>query len=366
MKKNRILIVTAILAIAVILSGCATGPRVTDSPGVALSGDMVFVAYNFSFYGLSIPDERIEWSFPQDSNNRTYFLAQPLVADDYVYIGDSDNNFYKINIETGNAEWTFDQAKGFFVGLAAEEDGIVYAPSNDGKVYAIDADGKLLWPFETGHFIWAQPQIANDVVYIGSMDHFVYAVNKSDGQEIWKYEMGGAIVNSILLSEDESTLYVGSIGNEIIALDASLEDISDEERVLWSFDADGDLGSVWGRAILVDNVLYFADTTGNIYALDSETGEEVWSNPIIFSGSIIGGLTALEDGFVFATEEGNIRGYNFDQSPMPEWNMNEEVEIFQAPVVNDEYLAVGTLGGDDLFYVFDLNGNEVFSGIPEE
>ncbi len=363
MKKYRILIVTAILAIAVILSGCVPGPRVTGSPGIALSEDIVFVAYGNFIYGMNAPTKSVEWYFPDESNNKIVFYAQPLVAGDYVYIGDLANNFYKINIETGNSEWTFSEAKGYFVGLAAEENGIVYAPSNDGNVYAIDSSGEELWRFETGHFVWAQPQVNEDVIYIGSMDHYVYAVDKSSGEEIWSFEMGGAVIASPTLNEDSSVLYAGSIGNEMVALDTSAE--NDEDRVLWHFDADGDLGSVWGSAILVDNTLYFADTNGYVYALDAATGEEIWPSPIEFAGTIIGGLTALEDGFVFATEEGDIQGYNFDRSSMPEWNKNIEGEIFQAPVVTDEYLAVGAIGGEELFYLYDLDGTLVWSETPE-
>lgn len=363
MKKYRILIVIAIVAIAVILSGCTTGPRVTGSPGMALSEDTVYVAYGNFVYKMNSSTKNVEWSFPDESSNKIIFYAQPLVAGDFVYVGDLANNFYKINIETGNDEWTFSEAKGYFVGLAAEEDGIVYAPSNDGNVYAIDANGNELWRFETGHFVWAQPQINEDLIYIGSMDHYVYAVDKSSGEEIWSYEMDGAVIGAPTLNEDSSVLYAGSIGNEMVALNTSAQ--SDEDRVLWRFDAGGELGSIWGSAILVDDTLYFADTNGYIYALDAYTGEEVWPGPIEFSGTIIGGLTALEDGFVFATEEGDIQGYYFDRSSMPEWNKNVEGEIFQAPVVNDKYLVVGAIGGEDLFYLYDLDGTLIWSETPE-
>jgi outer membrane protein assembly factor BamB len=363
MKKYRVLIIIAILAVAVILSGCVPGPRVTGSPGVALSGELVFVGYGNFIFGMNTETKSVEWHFPDESNNKVVFTAQPLVVGDAVYVGDLANNFYKINIETGNEEWTFAEAKGYYVGLAAEENGIVYAPSNDGNVYAIDPDGQEIWRFSTNHFVWAQPQINDDVIYVGSMDHSVYAVDKISGEMIWQYEMGGAVISPPLLNEDGTILFASSIGKEMVALDTTAD--NDEDRVLWSFNAGGALESVWGKAILVDNTLYFADTSGKIFALDADNGEEIWPGPIEFSGTIIGGLTAIEDGFVFATEEGDIQGYRFDRSSMPEWNKNIGGEIFQAPVVSEDFLAVGAIGADNLFYLYDLEGNLVWEETPE-
>ena len=363
MKKYRILIIIAILAVAVILSGCVPGPRVTGSPGVAISDELVFVAYGNAIFAMNTSAKTVEWDFPDESNNRIVFTAQPLVAGDYVYVGDLANNFYKINIETGNAEWTFTEAKGYYVGLAAEEDGIVYAPSNDGNVYAIGPNGEEIWRFTTGHFVWAQPRINDDVIYVGSMDHFVYAVDKISGEKIWEFEMGGAVISPPILNESGTILFAGSIGKEMVALDTTKDDIDD--RVIWSFNAGGELDSVWGNAILVDNTLYFADTSGKIFALDADSGEEIWPNPIEFSGTIIGGLAQLGDGFVFATEEGDIQGYRFDRSSMPEWNKNIEGEVFQAPVVTDEYLAVGAIGAENVLYLYDLDGNLIWSETPE-
>jgi len=362
MKKYRILILTAIIGIGLILSGCVPGPRVTGSPGLDISDEMVFVAYGNFTYAVNLETKVVEWGFPEESSNKIVFYAQPLVTNDFVYVGDVANNFYKIDSQTGNEVWTFSDAKGFFIGQAAIEDDIVYAPSNDGFVYALDANGEELWRFETDHYVWAQPQISDDVVYIASMDHFVYAVSKDEGTEIWKHKMNGAVISSPALSSDGTVLYVGSMGKEMVALDTTAD--VDEDHVLWSFNADGDLNTVWGKPLLVEDTLYFTDSTGKIYALDAATGETVWPRPIEFSGSIIGGLTKLNDGFVFATESGDIQAYGFDGTLI--WQRSIEGEIIQAPVINAEYLVVGAVDAEELIYVFDLDGNPIWSDTPEK
>ena len=58
----------------------------------------------------------------------------------------------------------------------AIEDGVVYFGSGDGYLYAVDTvDGAELWKAATGDEITSSPAIADGVVYIGSRDGNVYA-----------------------------------------------------------------------------------------------------------------------------------------------------------------------------------------------
>ena len=68
--------------------------------------------------------------------------------------------------------------------------GVVYAGSEDGKVYALDAaDGSELWSFPTGGSC-SVGAVVDGVVYAGSADHKVYALDAADGSEIWSYTGG--------------------------------------------------------------------------------------------------------------------------------------------------------------------------------
>src|SRR5439155_27216239 len=66
----------------------------------------------------------------------------------------------------------------------AVANGVVYVGSGDHKVYALDATtGALLagWPYTTGGAVLSSPVVANGVVYVGSADHKVYALNANTG-----------------------------------------------------------------------------------------------------------------------------------------------------------------------------------------
>ncbi len=81
--------------------------------------------------------------------------------------------------------------------------------------------GKLVWDFTTGGPIWAQPATDPNCgcVYVASMDHKVYSLDASDrGNEMGKLDLGWCMVGTPAVSTD-GTLYVGTFGKEMIALE---------------------------------------------------------------------------------------------------------------------------------------------------
>src|SRR5258708_12433647 len=52
---------------------------------------------------------------------------------------------------------------------------------------------KIKWQFQTGGQILSSPVVADGVVYFGSNDHFLYAVDLASGAQKWKFETGRRI-----------------------------------------------------------------------------------------------------------------------------------------------------------------------------
>ncbi len=351
MKKSHLLLITLFIGLTLLMSACMPGPRVVDAPGLSMDDTDVFVSYSSFVYSLDASKGTVNWSYPEQASTQIVFYAPPLVTDDAVFIGDLANEFHKLDKATGQELWGYPGAEGFYLGQAAILDGVVYAPNNDGTLYALDAEnGSLLWTFKTGHYLWAQPQIMNDVIYLGSMDHFVYAISL-DGQEIWSKELSGAVTGAPILNEDGSMLFVGSLDNEMIALDTA----SGEE--VWTF---GTSQSVWGTSILADGRLIFTDSAGTVYAVDAESGEALWQTST--SAEIVGGVSSIGDGFVVATKEGQLRAFDFDGGA--KWEASLEGEIYQAPVANNDLLVTGLINGGELVYGFNLTGVQLWSTTP--
>ena len=51
----------------------------------------------------------------------------------------------------------------------------------------MQTDGAKLWNYTTGGVVFSSPAVVGGVVYIGSTDNNVYALNATDGAKLWNY-----------------------------------------------------------------------------------------------------------------------------------------------------------------------------------
>jgi len=77
-----------------------------------------------------------------------------------------------------------------------------FAGSNDNNVYALDkSDGSQLWSFATGDDVDSGIAVDDTAVYAGSDDNNVYGIDKSDGSQIWSFTTGDNVRSGIGLSQ---------------------------------------------------------------------------------------------------------------------------------------------------------------------
>ncbi len=118
-------------------------------------------------------------------------------------------------------KWSYTTGGGVYSSPAVAN-GVVYVGSGDYKVYALNAStGALLWSYTTSYSVESSPAVANGVVYVGSFDSvdygYVYALNASTGALLWSYATGQvesspAVANGLV--------YIGSDEGFAVALNA--------------------------------------------------------------------------------------------------------------------------------------------------
>ena len=59
------------------------------------------------------------------------------------------------------------------------------------------------------------------VMFVGSDDHHIYAVDAKTGTQKWNFTTGGLVVLSPALSQDGSMVFVGSSDHHLYAVDAT-------------------------------------------------------------------------------------------------------------------------------------------------
>ena len=70
------------------------------------------------------------------------------------------------------------------VSSPAAANGVVYVGSLDQKLYALDAsNGHVLWTATTGERIYSSPAVADGMVFVGSHDHNLYAFALDAGND---------------------------------------------------------------------------------------------------------------------------------------------------------------------------------------
>jgi outer membrane protein assembly factor BamB len=98
--------------------------------------------------------------------------------------------------------------------------GVVYVGSWDDNLYALNAStGALLWSYATGAPVLSSLAVANGVVYVGSdyPDDKVYALNAKTGALLWSYTTGTVEYSSPAVSN--GVVYLGSYDHNLYAFD---------------------------------------------------------------------------------------------------------------------------------------------------
>ena len=91
----------------------------------------------------------------------------------------------------GNLKWAF-KTNGKIFSSPIVHDGIVYVGSEDGNLYAIqEKTGKVHWKFKTEGAVHSSPAIFKNMVYVGSFDGYYYAIDAKTGHLKWKFKTGG-------------------------------------------------------------------------------------------------------------------------------------------------------------------------------
>lgn len=205
------------------------------------------------------------------------------------------------------------------------------------KYYGSGARKTAAWEYPTGNAIEANPGAGNGVVYIGSTDNNVYAVNVANGRQAWKYQAGTVTANPsvvgdiVCLSTNEGHFSALHVANGAVAweLDTKMPAtykptwavnggsviVARELAALQAYDAATGAKGVsfttqepYVLALSADQgVLYALDATGILYAFTAATGAEIWHQQLFSSDNLPGtGLTVDGGSIYLGTTSGTV------------------------------------------------------------
>ncbi len=215
--------------------------------------------------------------------------------------------------------------------------GVVYVGSDDGYMYALDAaTGAKQWAYWTGGSQVADdPAVVGGMVYFGSLEnHTLYALDAASGTKKWAYPTGGPIVSSPAVVG--GVVYVGSEDNTLYAFDAAT---GAKKWTYWT------RGGIDSSPAVVDGVVYVGSGDGNVYALDAATGARKWAyqtgNPVEASPAVAKGVVYVgsHDGYMYALDAA---------TGAKKWTYRTRGPMFSPPTVANGVVYVGA-GWDNLY-----------------
>ena len=211
---------------------------------------------------------------------QTMFRGDP--AHTGVYSGPAPREFHGLRwkFPTGNR----------IVASPVIDGQVIYFGSDDGNIYAVDSEtGRQIWKTKTRGPVSATPAIANGMLYVGSYDGNFYALDLKAGELKWKFATGGerrfeakglhgmqpknqtiADPFDIFLSSPAvvgNSVYFGSGDGNVYCLDAK------SGALTWKFKT-GDV--VHASPAFADNTVFVGSWDSYFYAIDANSGKEKW------------------------------------------------------------------------------------------
>jgi eukaryotic-like serine/threonine-protein kinase len=200
----------------------------------------------------------------------------------------------------------------------------------------------VIWHFLAGSLVQSTPAVANDVLYVGSQDHNLYALNSVTGKELWSFTAHRRILTSSPAVAG-SLVYVTDEDQYLYAVNAT------SGIKQWTFTAPGIDHS---SPSVVNGFLYLASSDGILYALNASTGGLQWQFNTGTGQPLTTPAVAGSDAFV-GSADGHVYAVNLTNHLLA-WSFSVPLESTSAPTVVGGLVYVGA--GHRLYAINAANG----------
>ena len=308
-----------------------------------------------TLFALDSTSGALVWSFPLDGNSQ---WAGACYENGRVFAVNGSGLMRAFDGQTGAVIWTVQlPGQSSFSSAPTVSDGVIYTSGagSGGTAYAVSANsGALLWTRSVINGSWSSPAVTSDGVYVSYSCPNVYKLDPATGASVWQHTTGCSggggkapvLYNGRLYVRDFSDVIFDSQTGAIIGSFVSkhtpafsgnrgfflngpdgfgsfgtlqARDVN-TGAVLWNFSGDGTLQSA---VLVVNDFVYVGSAQGRLYAVDAETGQQVWvtntgsSVPYVDEHNVSQPLTsfAAGEGLLVVPTTTTLIAYERDTTP---------------------------------------------------
>ena len=241
--------------------------------------------------------------------------------------------------------------------LVSTSDAMIYVGSDDHWIYAIHMPtGKVKWKIETKEDTGSTCAFSPDglMVYCGADDSYMRAMHVGNGSLVWAFKTGNRVISSTIVDEF-GMLYFGSLDHNMYALFSN-------GSLKWKKNING---AIWSTAAVdsENDVIYIAtentNAEFNVFALKKQNGDVIWKKFSSYGFNSSPKLNPLTremylcdrggNVYIFETSKGSLK-YRFD--------VNDTGGITSTPDVHDSRILF-TASSSGKLIAFEVNTKQV-------
>ncbi len=346
-----------------------TGKGIFSSPVVDANERVYIGSADRNFYVFN-RDGKVDWTFPTGEIIDSAALLSEENGQLRVTVPSGDGFLYHLDAAPGITDprsrilWAFDSSKhrhpkdigwNWFEGNVVQgPDGTIYAGSTNWNYYALDpATGNLKFRYLTNNMNWSAGAFDEQGnVYWTSLDFRIRKFDPIAQADQWKFLTLGFISASVALGSDNRA-YVGSFDNNFFAIDTHTGTRQ------WKFSS---TDHIYASAALGQdangktNAVYFTSTDGHLYKLDT-SGRQIWKydvGDVIRSSPVITAKPQGETGEIIYFGAADGRVYAINSEGTLRWAYDTNVDTPELRDRND--LNASPAVGKDGIYIAGEHG----------
>ena len=305
-----------------------------------------------------IPDSKIDliWEVKFSSElEDAYSFLNIFKFNDELFVPTHNKKIHVISSESGILEGSIDTKLDIFSGLVVDSELIYFGSKQDTVTAMKRSDDTILWQRIMSSEVMSISKVVNNIIYVRTNDSNISAIDINTGKFLWINSQVSADLSIRGSSEtiiSDNKVYSGFEDGRIAAYDAQNGDI------IWQSQLSGiktetvidRLNDIDGAMIVDKGVLYAISYQGSIAALDSFSGQILWSR----EASSIDGLSTNYDN-IFYTDDNGILWCLEKYSGRPVWKQdNFKKRLIGTPIFLNDFILVGDIEN----YIHIINADD--------